>query len=343
MVNIAIISDTHDDIGMVKHVLERDKIDYVIHLGDNYEDVSRILTEYPNLKLFYIKGNHDDEMVTPAEALFEICGLKIYATHGHLFDSKTDHSGMIERGRSFGADIVLFGHSHIQKVFEKDGMIVINPGSLSESRDKNIAGSYVLLQILEDRVNVVARWFETEELLGVEINTVVLNEYNPKYKKLFEQEKANLMQYLGDEILQIEHIGSTSMPGIVSKPIIDIVVAVKDLNKIGEIESVLTEKGYIYKGPISAIDDRYQFLIGNSVKRDFHIYFTELNSDVWYDFVLYRDYMLSHPEELREYEELKIKLAKLYPNDRRNYLKHKQVYINEIHKKARKLYLNQEN
>jgi len=342
MVNIAIISDTHDDVSMVKHVLERENVDYVIHLGDNYEDVSRILTEYPDLKLFYIRGNHDDELVTPAEALFEICGLKIYATHGHLFDSKTDHSGMIERGKSFGVDIVLFGHSHIQKVFEKDGMIVINPGSLSESRDKNIAGSYVVLQILEDRVNVIARWFEIEELLGVEINTVVLNEYNPKYKELFEEEKANLMRYLGDEVVQIEHIGSTSMPGIVSKPIIDMVVAVKDLRKIGEIEKILTEKGYIYKGPISAIDDRYQFLIGNSVKRDFHIYFTALNSDVWYDFVLYRDYMLSHPEELREYEELKIKLAKLYPNDRRNYLKHKQVYINEIHKKARKLYLNQE-
>ena len=136
MVNIAIISDTHDDIGLVKQVLERDKIDYVIHLGDNFDDVSRILSEYPDLKLFYIKGNHDDEMVTPAETLFEICGLKIYATHGHLFDSKMDHSGIIERGMSFGADIVLFGHSHIQKVFEKDGVLVINPGSLSESRDK---------------------------------------------------------------------------------------------------------------------------------------------------------------------------------------------------------------
>ncbi|MBP3284682.1 MAG: YfcE family phosphodiesterase [Clostridia bacterium] len=342
MVNIAIISDTHDDISLVKQVMERDKIDYMIHLGDNVEDVSRILKEYPDLKLFYIKGNHDDEMVTPAEELFEICGLKIYATHGHLFDSKKDHSGLIERGKQYQADIVLFGHSHIQKVFEKDGILAINPGSLSESRDKNIAGSYVLLQILNDRVNVIARWFETEELLGVEINTVVLQEYNPKYKELFEKEKANLLKYLGDEVVQIEHIGSTSMPGIVSKPIIDIVVAVKDLGKIGEIEKILTEKGYIYKGPISAIDDRYQFLVGNSIKRDYHIYFTELNSEVWYKFVLYRDYMLSHPEELKQYEMLKMKLAKLYPNDRRNYLKHKQVYINEIHKKARKLYLGAE-
>jgi len=200
----------------------------------------------------------------------------------------------------------------------------------------------VLLQIFDDRVNVVARWFETEELLGVEINTVVLQEYNPKYRELFAEEKANLMRYLGDEIVQIEHVGSTSMPGIVAKPIIDIVVAVKDLSKIGEIEKILTEKGYIYKGPIAALDDRYQFLIGNSVKRDFHIYFTELNSDVWYRFVLYRNYLLEHPEAMRAYEELKIKLAKLYPNDRRNYVKHKDVYFQEIYKKARELYLGEE-
>lgn len=341
MVNIAIVSDTHDDTNMVKCVLERDNVDYMIHLGDNADDVSRILNEFPNLKLFYIRGNHDEDPELMAEAIFEICGLKIYATHGHLFDSKLEHYGVIERGKSFGANIVLFGHSHIQKVFEKDGVIVVNPGSLSESRDKNIAGSYVLLQILDDKVNVVARWFEKEELLGVEINTVILNEYNPKYKELFEEERKRLMEYVGDEIVQVEHIGSTSMPGILAKPIIDIVVAVKDLGRIDKIERILTEKGYIYKGPIAAVEDRYQFLVGNSIKRDFHIYFTELNSDVWYDFVLYRDYMLSHPEELREYEELKIKLARLYPHDRRNYLKHKNVYINEIHKRARKLYLGE--
>ncbi len=50
--------------------------------------------------------------------------------------------------------------------------------------------------------------------------------------------------------------------------------------------------------------------------------------------------MLSHPDELKKYEKLKKHLAKLYPFDRRNYLKHKQVYMNKIHIKARKLYLN---
>ena len=142
MVNIAIISDTHDDISMVKQVLGRDHIDYMIHLGDNVEDVSRILNEFPELKLFYIKGNHDEDPELLAEAIFEICGLKIYATHGHLFDSKKEHDGLIARGREYGANVVLFGHSHIQKVFEKDDVLVINPGSLSESRDKNIAGRY---------------------------------------------------------------------------------------------------------------------------------------------------------------------------------------------------------
>ena len=154
------------------------------------------------------------------------------------------------------------------------------------------------------------------------------------------EEKNNLINLLNDKIIQIEHVGSTSMPRIVSKPIIDMVVAVKDLSEINEIETILVKEGYIYKGPIEAENDRYQFLKGNSIKRDFHIYFTTLNSEVWYDYVLYRDYMLSHEEELKKYESLKKSLARLYPNDRRNYLKHKQNFINEIHKKARRLYLN---
>lgn len=132
------------------------------------------------------------------------------------------------------------------------------------------------------------------------------------------------------------------MPGIVSKPIIDMVCAIKNLDEINDIKDILEKNGYIYKGPIESENDRYQFLKGNSIKRDFHIYFTTLNSDVWYDYVLYRDYLLSHPDELKKYEDLKKELAKLYPFDRRNYLKHKQIYINKIHKKARKLYLNED-
>jgi len=223
-----------------------------------------------------------------------------------------------------------------------DDILIINPGSLSESRDKNISGSYTILQISDKQINVISKWSEYEEILGVEINTVKLEEYTPRYKELFNAEKENLLRLLEplkEQIVQIEHVGSTSMPGIKAKPIIDMVIALKDLTIIDDIKEILVKENYIYRGPIESENDRYQFLKGNSVKRDYHIYFTTLNSDVWYDYVLYRNYMLDHPKELKQYEALKEKLARLYPNDRRNYLKHKQAFINSIHEKARKLYL----
>ncbi len=339
MKNILIISDTHGNIKGVSEVLNNNKIDYIIHLGDNYADVDNIKSIANDIPIWYVFGNHDLEWLEPKEILFEINGIKMYATHGHRLDIKLGYDELISIGKNNGAKVVLCGHSHIQKCIYKDGIIVINPGSFSESRDKNISGSYCILQIEKSDINVICRWNEYEEILGVEINTVKLEEYNPKYKELFIQEKNNLMNLLKDKIIQIEHVGSTSMPGIVSKPIIDIVVAIKDLSEIKEIENILVKEGYIYRGPIESENDRYQFLKGNSIKRDFHIYFTTLNSEVWYDYVLYRDYMLSHEQDLRKYESLKKSLAKLYPNDRRNYLKHKQNFINEIHVKARKLYL----
>ena len=340
MKKIAIIADTHNDISNFLIMLQEEEFDYIIHLGDEYSDVDKIKEVCPNIEIFYIAGNHDISWLEPKEAIFEICGVRMYATHGDRLNVKFNHDEIIARAKELNASIALYGHSHIQKCIKKDGIIVVNPGSLSESRDKNISGSYVIMKIDEEKITFECKWFEYEEIVGVEINTVVLNEYNPAYAEIFKEEKEKLYNLLGDRIVAIEHVGSTSMPGIVSKPIIDMVCAVKDLNMMPEIKNILENEGYIYKGPIESENDRYQFLKGNSVKRDFHIYFTTLNSDVWYDYVLYRDYMLSHPDELKKYEKLKKHLAKLYPFDRRNYLKHKQVYMNKIHIKARKLYLN---
>lgn len=339
MKNILVISDTHGDTDGICEVLNDNKIDYIIHLGDNYADIAAIQSVANDIPCWYVFGNHDLDWLEPKEILFEINGIKIYATHGHKLDIKLGYNELINIGKSNNAQIVLCGHSHMQKCIYKNGVIVVNPGSFSEARDKNISGSYCLLQVEGNNVNVICRWSEYEEILGAEINTVRLEEYNPKYVELFNEEKQNLIRLLKDKILHIEHVGSTSMPGIVSKPIIDIVIAIEDLQDIDEVKSILVKEGYIYKGPLDNDNDRYQFLKGNSIKRDFHIYFTTLDSEVWYDYVLFRDYMLSHQEDLKKYEALKKSLAKLYPNDRRNYTKHKESFIKEIQLKARELYL----
>lgn len=341
MTTVAIISDTHGDIENVEKVMELDKVDYMIHLGDNEDDFGEILNKYPKLKMIYIKGNHD-EYTNQTETFFEVGGVPIFSTHGHLYDIKYGYDRLFEKAKELGAKIILCGHTHIQKCINRDGIFLINPGSLSESRDKNILGSYTILQIDEDKVNIISRWFEYEEIIGVEINTVVLKEYNPEYKVLFEQEKNTLMNILGDHVVDIQHVGSTSITSILSKPILDIVVAIKDFSKIAEIEEKLVGNKYISRGLIEGPLDKYQFLKGNSTKRFCHIYVTELNSESWYRFVLFRDYMNSHIEEAREYEKLKENLARLYPDDRRNYTKHKDKYITSVIEKAKELYLTKD-
>lgn len=338
MTNIAVISDTHGDIENVEKVMELDKIDYLIHLGDDEDDFSEILNKYPKLRMVYIKGNHD-EFTTQTETFFEICGIPIFSTHGHLYDIKYGYDKLFDKAKRLGAKIILCGHTHIQKCLYRDGIYLVNPGSLSESREKSVGGSYTLLQIDEEQVNIISRWFELEKVVGVEINTVVLKEYNPEYKVLFNKEKEILMEILGEDVVDIQHVGSTSISSILSKPILDIVVAIKDFSKISEIEKKLVENKYISKGIIDGPMDKYQFLKGNSIKRFCHIYVTELNSESWYKFVLFRDYMNEHIEEAREYEKLKEKLARLYPEDRRNYTKHKQKYIDSVIEKAKELYL----
>ena len=83
------------------------------------------------------------------------------------------------------------------------------------------------------------------------------------------------------------------------------VIALKDLEGINEIKNILVSAGYIWRGPIELQNDRYQFLKENDIKRDFHIYFTTLGSVVWNRFVLYRDYLLEHPNDLKNMKNLK--------------------------------------
>lgn len=338
MINIAVISDTHGDIENVKKIMELDNIEHIIHLGDNEDDVAEILKEYPNIKLTYIRGNHDD-FINQSEAFFEIEGIPIFATHGHLYDIKYGYDALFKKAKEVGAKIILCGHTHIQKCLNRNGIFLINPGSISESREKNVLGSYTLIQLDSNQVNIISRWFNKEEHIGVEINTVVLREYDLKYKELFEFERQALLEILGDEVIDIQHVGSTAIPSILSKPILDIVVAVKDIGKIAEIEEKMVKNQYISKGMISGAQDKYQFLKGDNKKRFCHIYITELNSESWYRYVFFRDYMNSHIEEAYEYERLKEKLARLYPDDRRNYTKHKGDYIDSVIEKAKKLYL----
>lgn len=165
-------------------------------------------------------------------------------------------------------------------------------------------------------------------ILGLERGTVRLVPYTPAWAELFEDEKAKLSLALKDWALDIQHIGSTAIPGGVAKPIIDIGIAVADFDLACACVPLVVGVGYEYQGE-NGIPRRHYFVKRNSATTH-HIHMFEQESRNWQDHILFRDYLRDHPEEVNEYTELKIRLAEMFPTDREAYTNGKGEFISRI-------------
>lgn len=121
---IAVISDTHGRC--VKDIF--DDADAVIHLGDHFSD--EIHTDLP---IYRVKGNCDAD-IAPTEQILELCGRKIFITHGHLYGVKQSLNRLLYRAEELGADAALFGHTHIAFCENVGGILLLNPGSFARPR-----------------------------------------------------------------------------------------------------------------------------------------------------------------------------------------------------------------
>jgi len=133
---------------------------------------------------------------------------------------------------------------------------------------------------------------------------------------------------LGAFVLDIQHIGSTSVPNLPAKPIIDIGIAVRDFEAAFVCIAPIEALGYIYRGE-NGIPRRHFFRKGDP-ERTHHIHMVEVESAEWAQQLLFRDYLRSHSDALRQYADLKIDLARRYPKDREAYLAAKAPLIGEI-------------
>ena len=166
---------------------------------------------------------------------------------------------------------------------------------------------------------------------------VELEEYNNNWKKEYNEEEKILKEVLGDRIIEIHHIGSTSIEGLKAKPIIDILVVIENLKKIDEIENLLKDYDYTNRGP-QGVEDRMFFAKGPEDARTHYIHFTEPNSNTYYNQVYFKRYLNDHKEYIKKYCNLKSRLAKLYANDRASYTKGKNDFIKEVVKLAKEEY-----
>ncbi|HUT18496.1 MAG TPA: GrpB family protein [Anaerolineae bacterium] len=173
-------------------------------------------------------------------------------------------------------------------------------------------------------------------MIGLERDTVRLVPYQAGWARLYGAEKARLQGAVGDHVLDIQHVGSTAIPGIVAKPILDIAVAVHSFEAAYVCVAPIEALGYEYKGE-NGIPRRHYF-----VRRDpktaqtiVHLHMNELGGPDWENQVLFRDYMLAHPEAAAEYTALKRGLAAQFPRDREAYTDGKAPFIECILRLAR--------
>lgn len=160
--------------------------------------------------------------------------------------------------------------------------------------------------------------------------------YDPRWPALFEEEKKNLLSCLPRELIgRVEHFGSTAIPGMAAKPIVDILVEVTSLEDTkAKIVPILEARGYEYFWRPSHGDNIppfYAWFIKRNPSgiRTHHIHMVEKDFEQW-DRLLFRDYLIEHADVAAEYQSLKLDLATMYPNDRVAYTDGKTEFVIRI-------------
>src|ERR1700712_5284158 len=175
---------------------------------------------------------------------------------------------------------------------------------------------------------------EPQEMDEVEIVT-----YEPRWPSLFDQEAERLRATLDPSLISgLEHFGSTAVPGLSAKPIIDILIAVRSLAdaRTSFIEP-LRNLDYVYWAE-NPKQDRLFFVKGMppfGSKRSHHVHVTEPQGEMWQR-LAFRDYLRAHPEEARTYQQLKTRLATEHQTDREAYTAAKSAYVESVMRKAMK-------
>lgn len=162
-----------------------------------------------------------------------------------------------------------------------------------------------------------------------------LVDYDPTWPILYEEEKDSILGVIGDFIIDIQHIGSTAVPGLGAKPIIDIMVAIHRLTLVEKCVQPLQTIGYEYRGEYG-IPGRHFFRKppSDSGARTHHLHMVEKESDFWERHILFRDFLRVHPEEAQRYHQLKKELAAKFASDRDAYTEAKTSFIESLVKKA---------
>lgn len=179
--------------------------------------------------------------------------------------------------------------------------------------------------------------------LGLTRGKAVVVDYDPQWPTLFEEERARIASAVGHIVAGVHHVGSTSIPGMAAKPILDIAVMLREFQDgercIGPLESI----GYTHRGLnpdipgdrffVKGLPPRERGPGGEEIRTHIlHMY--PLDSPLAHNHLAFRDYLIAQPKLAAEYAQLKFALADKYPDDRVSYGKGKASFIRAVLAKA---------
>lgn len=165
-------------------------------------------------------------------------------------------------------------------------------------------------------------------MLGVLKNKVILMPHSKRWAEEYRKVQGFFMETFAGEVLRVEHVGSTAIPGIMAKPILDVAVVLKELTE--QVFRKMEESGYTYYG--EPAPGKYLFILrGKGEKTLQHVHcYKSSDLTLFYEQIQFRDFLRTHSEYAREYEQLKMGLSLKYFDDRKQYTAGKQEFFDQI-------------
>lgn len=163
---------------------------------------------------------------------------------------------------------------------------------------------------------------------------VELFPHDPNWARLYQEEAGKLANLLYSEMIAIHHMGSTAIPAIFAKPIIDILVVVKNIDRIDQYNDQMTTLGYLARGE-HGIPGRRYFSKDSQGTRTHHVHIYQAGNPEIERHLQFRDHLITHPGDAQAYSQLKVELANIFPQDVDKYTEAKTDFIQSINEKSK--------
>ena len=147
-----VFSDSHGYINsIINAIKDHSDASLIIHAGDVSRDVDDLLAIFPSLKIETVAGNNEFFCTLPLDRIFEFGGKRIFLTHGHKYGVKSGLERLKARATELGADICIFGHTHIRHSSQENGTYFLNPGAAHRS--------FAIIEVNGEKVEIIEKEF----------------------------------------------------------------------------------------------------------------------------------------------------------------------------------------